>query len=219
MTEDAKTAASAKSTRLAGFANFFKSYMSVSTIVAASIPIPVASWKLIPIYSQQRGFLTVYASLFCFLLLAFVFSIRHRLAAPMFTRGRMGAVIAALPFVFIVLTLASIVTYHALIQQSIGDLRLLGLRLTTNELLDKVDVTEIPHAIELAACYLGIFIFAEAAFVLMAIREYLQDLLHLDEVALLRGTPDALRAGASSEPVPVAESVEKLAVSRSIRAG
>ena len=219
MTEDAKTATSANTTRLAGFANFFKGYMSVSTIVAASIPIPVASWKLIPIYSQQRGFLTVYASLFCFLLLAFVFSIRHRLAAPMFTRGRMGAVIAALPFVFIVLTLASIVTYHALIQQSIGELRLLGLRLTTNELLDKVDVTEIPHAVELAACYLGIFIFAEAAFVLMAIREYLQDLLHLDEVALLCGTPDALRAGANSEPVPLAESGEKLAVSRSIRAG
>ena len=59
--------------------------------------------------------------------------------------------------------------------------------MTTTELLDKVDVTEIPYAIELAACYLGIFIFAELAFVLMAIREYLQDLLHLDEVALLRG--------------------------------
>ena len=61
--------------------------MSVSTIVAASIPIPAASWKLIPIYVRQSGFLTVYASLFCFLLLAFVFSIRHRLAGPMFFRS------------------------------------------------------------------------------------------------------------------------------------
>ena len=76
-----------KPTRLAGFASFFKRYMSVSTIVAAAIPIPVAGWKLIPIYAQQRGFLTVYASLFCFLLLAFVFSIRHRLAHPMFFHG------------------------------------------------------------------------------------------------------------------------------------
>ena len=192
MTDAAKKTAYPEKTRLAVFANFFKGYMSVSTIVAASIPIPVASWKLIPIYAQQRGFLTVYASLFCFLLLAFVFSIRHRLAGPMFTKGRMGAVIAALPFVFILLTLACIVVYHALIQQSVGELRELGLRLTTHELLDKVDVTEIPHAVELAACYLGIFIFAEAAFVLMAIREYLQDLLHLDEGALLRRTPTAL---------------------------
>jgi hypothetical protein len=174
--------------RLAGFANFFKGYMSVSTIVAASIPIPVASWKLIPIYAQQRGFLTVYASLFCFLLLAFVFSIRHRLARPMFFRGRLGGVVAALPAVFIVLTLGCIVTYHALIQASIGQLRELGLgKAPMKDLLDQIDATQIPYAVELAACYLGIFIFAELAFVLMATREYLQDLLHLDEVALLRG--------------------------------
>jgi hypothetical protein len=193
MTDDPKPTASAKATRLAGFANFFKGYMSISTIVAASIPIPVASWKLIPIYAQQRGFLTVYASLFCFLLLAFVFSIRHRLAAPMFTRGKMGAVIAALPFVFILLTLASIVTYHVLIQQSIEELRELGYsKIPMNTLLDQMDGTQIPYAIELAACYLGIFIFAESAFVLMAIREYLQDLLHLDEAALLRTTPKTL---------------------------
>jgi len=175
-------------TRLAAFANFFKGYMSVSTVVAAAIPIPVASWKLIPIYAQQRGFLTVYASLFCFLLLAFVFSIRHRLARPMFFRGRMGGLIAALPAVCIFLTLACIVTYHALIQQSIAELRGLGFAtVDMQQLLDQIDATQIPYAVELAGCYLGIFIFAELAFVLMAIREYLQDLLHLDEVSLLRG--------------------------------
>ena len=108
------------------FANFFKGYMSVSTIVAAAIPIPITSWKLIPIYSQQRGFLTVYSSLFCFLLLAFVFSIRHRLAGPMFFRGWVGGLVAALPAVFIVLTLGCIVTYHGLLQQSIEQLRELG---------------------------------------------------------------------------------------------
>src|SRR4051794_20721086 len=108
-----------KPMRLAVFANFFKGYMSVSTIVAAATPIPVASLKLIPAFAQQRGFLTVYASLFCFLLLAFVFSIRHRLARPMFFRGRMGAVVAAVPALFILLTLGSIVAYHAVLQQSI----------------------------------------------------------------------------------------------------
>jgi hypothetical protein len=201
MPEERNQAAQSRSTRLAVFANFFKGYMSVSTIVAAAIPIPITSWKLIPIYSQQRGFLTVYSSLFCFLLLAFVFSIRHRLAGPMFSRGWMGGLIAALPAVFILLTLACIVTYHAFIKQSLEQLRELGLSLTTTELLDKVDATEIPYATELAACYLGIFIFAELAFVLMAIREYLQDLLHLDEVALLRGkarVAEAVEARVSS---------------------
>ncbi len=182
-------------TRLAVFANFFKGYMSVATVVAASIPIPVATWKLIPIYAQQRGFLTVYASLFCFLLLAFVFSIRHRLARPMFFRGRMGGLVAALPALFIVLTLGCIVMYHALIQESIAQLRYLGFsKVPMKDLLDQIDATQIPYAIELAACYLGIFIFAELAFVLMALREYLEDVLHLDEVALLRGEAQGLVA-------------------------
>ena len=198
--EETKRAGQGKSMRIAVFANFFKGYMSVSTIVAASIPIPIATWKLIPIYSQQRGFLTVYASLFCFLLLAFVFSIRHRLAVPMFSKGKMSSFIAALPFILIVLTLASIMTYHAVLQQSIEQLRGLGLRFTTADLLDKVDATEIPYAVPLAACYLGIFIFAESAFVLMAIREYLQDLLQLDEIALLHGTAEISQPRSKQQP-------------------
>lgn len=175
-------------TRLERFANFFKGYMSLSTVVAATIPIPVATWKLIPMYAQQRGFLTVYASLFCFLLVAFVFSIRHWLGRHMFFHGRMSGLVAALPALCMLLTFACIVTYHALIQLSTARLHDLGLsKVPVQDLLDKIDATQIPYAVELSASYLGIFIFAELAFVLMAIREYLQDLLHLEEVGLLRG--------------------------------
>ncbi len=91
-------------------------------------------------------------------------------------------------------------TYHAVLQQSIEQLRGLGLRFTTADLLDKVDATEIPYAVPLAACYLGIFIFAESAFVLMAIREYLQDLLQLDEIALLHGTADISQPRTKPQP-------------------
>lgn len=175
----------------------------MATVATASIPIPVATWKLIPIYAPQRGFLAVYASLFCFLLLAFVFSIRHRLAQPMFFRGRMGGVVAALPAVFIVLTLVCIVAYHAVLNQSIAELRDLGFsKVPMKDLLEQIDATQIPLAVELSACYLGIFIFAELAFVLMAMREYLQDLLHLDEVSLLRGEARIDEAG-SEAAIPV----------------
>jgi asparagine N-glycosylation enzyme membrane subunit Stt3 len=178
----------AKPTRLAGFAGFFKSYMSVASVVAASVPIPVASWKLIPMYAQQRGFLTVYASLFCFLLLAFIFSIRHRLARPMFFSSGWSGTVAALPAVFIAMTLGCIATYHTLLQRSVAELDLRGFSTyTVQELLEKSDARQIPYPVELAVSYLGIFIFAELAFVLMAIREYLQDQLRLDEVSLLRG--------------------------------
>jgi hypothetical protein len=172
--------------RIAVFANFFKSYMSVSTIVAASIPIPVASLKLIPTYTQQKGYLTVYASLFCFLSLAFVFSIRHRLAARIFSSGKPGLLIAIAPAACIVLTLASILSYHFVLQNSLSQLRSLGVTGPTSEILNRADYSDIPNALALSTCYLGIFLFSELAFVLMAMREYLQDVLSLDEVALMK---------------------------------
>jgi hypothetical protein len=191
--------AQGKKTRLAVFANFFKSYMSVSTIVAASIPIPIASWGLIPIYSQQRGFLTVYASLFCFLLMAVVFSIRHRLCGVMFGHSFMSGVLAVMPFVFIALTLGCISLYHATLLKSLEEFRQRGVIQPTNVVLSSADLSEIPYALDLSVYYLGIFVFAEAAFLLTAIREYLQDALHLDEVALLHGEPGIERGAASPE--------------------
>ena len=172
--------------RIAIFANFFKSYMSVSTIVAASIPIPVASLKLIPAYAQQKGYLTVYASLFCFLSLAFVFSIRRRLAARLFSSRRPSTLIALAPALCILLTLASILSYHFLLDHSLKQLRSLGVTGPTSEILNGADYSDIPDSLALSACYLGIFLFSELAFVLMAMREYLQDLLNLDEVALMK---------------------------------
>jgi len=191
VTDQANRQAPENALRIHAFARFFKNYMSVSTIVAASIPIPVASWKLVPTFAQQRGFLTVYASLFCFLILAFVFSMRHRLGRQMFFNGKFSLTIAWLPSCFIVLTLGSIIAYHSVLQSSVQQLRALGLDASTADLLNRMDSTEIPNALALAASYLGIFAFAEAAFVLMAIREYLQDLLRLDEGSLLRGKAES----------------------------
>ncbi len=194
--------------RIAAFANFFKSYMSVASIVAASVPIPVAALKLIPTYAQQRGYLTVYTSLFCFLLVAFLFSIRHSLAVRMFGSGK-GSLIAALPAVFIGLTMASIVGYHATLDRSLQQWRELGVVATSTELLSKADYLEIPHSLELSAYYLGIFVFAEIAFVLMALREYLQDALHLDERELLRGRLRVLRTSRGEPADRVAAELEE----------
>ncbi len=197
--------------RIAAFANFFKSYMSVASIVAASVPIPVAALKLIPTYSQQRGYLSVYASLFCFLLVAFLFSIRHALAVRMFGRKRGSWLLSALPGVFIVLTMASIVGYHATLDRSLQQWRELGVVATSTELLSKADYLEIPNSLQLSAYYLGIFIFAEIAFVLMALREYLQDALHLDETELLRGRRKVLRSSRGEPPDGVAVELEEWA--------
>src|SRR5947208_3712302 len=70
--------------RVKAFARFFKNYMSVSTIVTAALPIPVTALGAIPTFKSQTAMFATYSSLFCFLLLAFIFYMRHGLARWMF---------------------------------------------------------------------------------------------------------------------------------------
>jgi len=70
--------------RVRAFATFFKSYMSVWTIVIAALPAPVTALKLIPTYDAHRYLLSVYAPLYCFLLLGFIFFSRHTLGRRLF---------------------------------------------------------------------------------------------------------------------------------------
>jgi hypothetical protein len=179
-------------TRIVVFADFFKGYMSISTIVAAAIPIPVGSLKLIPAYSCQRGYLTVYSSLLCFLVLAFLFSIRHRLCTVMFGDRKGSGWLSAVPLLCILLTIGCIAGYHDVLQRSLDHFRLLGVTAKSVDLLQSADESEISYEWLLSILYLGIFVFAEIAFVLMALREHLQDVLCLDEQELLRGTPGLL---------------------------
>jgi len=70
---------------IAAFARFFKNYMGVSALVVAALPIPVTKAGLIPTYSAMTSLLSTYTSLFCFLLLGFIFYSRHGLDRAMFS--------------------------------------------------------------------------------------------------------------------------------------
>jgi hypothetical protein len=107
-------------------------------------------------------------------------------------RARFGAFIDLLPLCLIVACGCFIGAYHwqlqNSIQESMADWVRRGVAIgSTPEVLQKTDYMDIPGALGLVACYLGIFLTAEAAFVLMATREYLQDLLHLSEEDLITG--------------------------------
>jgi hypothetical protein len=185
--------------RVKAFAEFFKQYMSVSSVVAASLPVPVTSFQLIPTYAAQTKFLSVYTSLFCFLLLGYIFYSRHALARWMFRplakrRPRLRTLIGWLPLGLILACACFAGGYHWLLQGSIqdamGDWVRRGVAIgSTQDVLAKTDYMDIPGAAGLAACYLAIFLTAEAAFVLMAIKEYLQDLLGLSEEELFERPP------------------------------
>jgi hypothetical protein len=207
----------AESNRLRGFATFFKNYMSTSALVTASLPIPVASFHLLPIYAAQSKYLATYSSLFCFLLLSYIFFIRHPLGKLMFgdafhptRRGReddsvplskvklyedgRAKVLSAVPLILIVLALMSVLAYHYTLSRSLDRLSEVAVLegapiLDAPSLLQTADLVSIPYSTALSFSFLGIFGFSEAAFIIMALREYLQDLLGYSDIVLL-GAPD-----------------------------
>jgi hypothetical protein len=181
------------------FGQFFTGYMGTASLVTAALPIPVRSLHLIPAFASQEKFMNTYTSISCFLVFAYDFFSRHTLARWMFARrGQHFAVrfwVSVLPLLFICSSIGCAIAYHRGLGQALDDLAVAGARLPSSALLSKIDAREIPGSGRLIVVYLGMFVFAESAFVLMAIREYLQDALKLEERELIFGV-DPKKLGA-----------------------
>ncbi len=192
--------------RIKKFGKFFTGYMGTASLVTAALPIPVAKLHLIPTYASQSKFLNTYASLICFLVFAFIFYIRHILARAMFHRTPLQVSarwwITALPFLCICASIACVIGYHIELDASLSLIAAQGVLAPTQTLLAQIDYREIPLAELLTALYLGMFVFAESAFVLMAMREYLQEILGLEEQELI--DPAAQPPAPPSGPAPAA---------------
>lgn len=221
--------------RLKSFAKFFKSYISISAVITASLPIPLTAFKLIPSFNEQTEVLMTYTSLFCFLLLAYTFYTRHQLARFLFPRYYQATkpfanpisqklftpkvyfyftqfvtlVMIYLPAIFILLSLYCAFQYHEILNYLINDIRETLIRESSSNSLyffnvdaGKFNISEVnqqyilnnfqlssrpQQSFYLMKYYFGIFLFAEAAFILMAIKEYMQDILNFDEKLLVEG--------------------------------
>ena len=186
--------------RVRKFGRFFTGYMGTASIVTAALPIPVKSLHLIPAFASQEKFLNTYTSMSCFLVFAYVFYVRHTLARWMFARrGEHFGVrfwVSVLPALCIFCSIGCAIAYHHELGEALDALAVAGARVPSAVLLSKIDAREIPGSGRLFVAYLGMFVFAESAFVLMAIREYLQDTLKLEERELIFGVdPRKLKAG------------------------
>jgi len=230
-----------EATRVKSFAKFFKNYMSISAVLAAALPIPVTSFKLIPTYRAQTSLLATYTSLFCFLLLGFIFYSRHALARLMFPQfsKKLGNfpratfliivgltferllrfLVSLLPALLIAASLYCMFHYHVALSASVSNAVRFspgssiqdkdGARAPTSaastlntsqtqdpfgsvtrataDVLEKSPLWTIDFEGTLMLLYLGIFVFAECAFIVMALKEYLQDLVKLSEMELITG--------------------------------
>ena len=238
--------------RIKTFATFFKNYMSLSSLVVAALPIPVTSFSLIPTFKIQTRYFSVYTSLFCFLVLAYVSLARLMFRNVLETVGKptkriWSFCVNSLPPIFIILSLLCVYFYHGLLSYEIskirphlfykhfnnldgappsyksalekiveydedrprhGDIRLLSYETLTSEtnflvhnewlcvhggIYSSKDVLNLAEAdmlgpydtLYMILSYLGIFLFAAASFVLMAIKEYLQGVLVFGETKLI----------------------------------
>ena len=121
------------------------------------------------------------------------------------------------PLLLILSSLGLVVLYHHYLEQSFQFFDQVGVINRNADLLKTVDAREIPDSVQLTACYLGMFLTAEAAFILMALREYLQDVLKLQDASLirLRTSKRAMKASvvvshmveSAVEPAPQSEGV------------
>ena len=162
---------------------------------AAALPIPVAKFHFIPAYEVLRNILATYVSLFCFLIAGYVFYSRHSIARWMFQSLKAKAatgrrVMAILPLTLILLSIVCALWYQSALTDSLQAVgyafRRQGRPDDPASVLQTATFGEIGTGLPLLVSYLGVFVAAEAAFLLMAIREYMQDILKLRDAEILR---------------------------------
>ena len=114
--------------------------------------------------------------------------------------------LALLPLFFIVATVICVVLYHQTLNYALEDIEYYVLGSDASEYYDtrssnynfddrEIDrvfledtlLFEVPYGVRLIMLYILIFACAEMAFVLMYLREYLQDILDLSDVELILG--------------------------------
>jgi hypothetical protein len=174
-----------------------RNFTAVWCFLLASLPVAATELGLIPIYESQRRILPACASFFCFLGFAYIFSLRHGLARAMFggrlasgasdsTHSRNMFSINHLPACLIMASLGAAAVYLFAFESGRG--------FTTFPTLPRSSA----DAVVLALSFVAIFLLAEAAFAIMAVREYLQDVLGLSDAAIIAGTSSQAQAARSN---------------------
>jgi len=108
------------------------------------------------------------------------------------------------PLMLIGVSLVCVLLYHMVLHLSVlfSTYTFTGLQPTFDEVVQSADPLDIPMYFQptLILLYLGIFVAAEAAFVLMAIKEYLQNYLKLEDARIIIEDSQTEVAGSDCPP-------------------
>jgi hypothetical protein len=172
------------------FSSPLRHYTGVWCLFVSTLPVVVTQFGLIPVYESQRSLLPAYASFFCVLALAFVFSQRHRMARAMFAPRLLWADDNAAH----AKVGATISINGALAAMILGALSCTALYLWAFEIgRSSPTFPQLPpnslNAVLLALSFITMFLLASAAFAVVAVREHLQHVLGLSDAEVITGVP------------------------------
>lgn len=200
------TAQESQENRLLTFANVFKGYMGVMPIVTAALAPVLTALNVIPVYESQRKPLAAMAGILGFLLLAWVFYVRRTIALGSIKPGY-RTFFNLCPLILVLASVFCYVSYTNTLDTSLSQISQANSGVTRVIALGTWSESNgVPASLRLQLLYLGMFLFAEAAFVLMALREYSIDVLHISEYDWMFGSQEG-SASAATSPDSSAHSV------------
>lgn len=180
----------AQENRLSLFANIFKGYMGIMPIVTAALAPILTAMNVLPMYESQRKPLATMAGVLGFLLLAWIFYVRRTIALGSITHG-FRWIFNLLPLVLIFGSVGCYIAYAGTLESSLQTLAAGNHPITRVQALGSLSQeVVIPEAVKLQFLYLGMFLCAEGAFVLMALRDYCNDVRHVSEYDWMFGPQD-----------------------------
>ena len=186
--------------QLRTFANIFKGYMGVMPLVTAALAPLVTLMNFIPVYESQRKSLAAITGVLGFLLLAWLFYVRRTIALGSIKRGFRWFFNVS-PLLLILGSIACYVGYFRTLDRSVNDITRLNPALKMSVALNTWGQEQsIPASAPLQLLYLGIFLCAESAFVMMALREYANGVRGISEYTWMFGKQDGSGLPINDEP-------------------
>ena len=172
------------------FTSPLRHYTGMWCLFVAALPIVVTRFGLIPVYESQKNLLPAYASFFCLLALAYVFSQRHRLARAMFAARLLWTDLDATQ---------SKTSKHLSVNGGLAGMILGALGCAAVYLWafeggrTSPDFPALPpssmNAVLLALSFITLFLLASGAFAIVAVREHMQRVLGLSDAEVITGLP------------------------------
>jgi hypothetical protein len=184
------TALESQQNRLRTFANIFKGYMGIMPIITAALAPLATVMNVLPVFESQRKPLAAIAGMLGFLLLAWLFYIRRTIALGSVTSGFRWFFNVS-PLILIFGSIACYIAYSSTLDSSVTSVSKLDSSINRVTTLSSWGQNRsIPESTQLQLLYLGMFLCAEAAFVMMALREYANDVRQISEYDWMFGSQD-----------------------------